>query len=821
MTNKNHIAIVYPAGTIRTEKEEREKRILEFKNLGFEVTNLFPKLPSTDNCTSSPVLERATQLSYALTMRKFSVLFADRGGVGTTELVPYLENLLPPVISDKILVGFSDISFLGNYLALRFPNLTYIHGQNFFAKNLFSGQKLDEKVLFDTLAGKKQSFTFPTKITYPEIYNQFTPVIKGKCIPINLSLAESLSSLSFLKLPENNILFLEDCNEYVYRIIRKIDSLINSNIMKNTKAIVLGSFNGCLDTNEQPVSREFLIKLFAKKTGLPVVDLPIFGHEEFRFPLVANSEIIIEAEPKPQIKITNYFEKTTCIATQFSPILFNQSKEKNKVHCTGIGGTGMAQVAGFFVEDGYKVTGSDNPIYPPMDKIIADLNIVPDVGFLAENIKKNSSDFIILANVVSRLSASLKQNDELEEILNQNIPVVSFPSALRKYFLHASRNIIISGTHGKTTTSSLVAYLLNQLDYNPSFLIGGSPVNFKAGFALNSRKLFVLEGDEYDSAFFDKGPKFLHYEPKISLINNIEFDHADIYENVQAIEDEFLKLAQLTQDRDGFVVVNLDDSRVAKIAQQVQENGGKIIGFAKNNSQTVDFPVWKLKGFQTTASGIEITGITPKNKTFTFKTKIFGEHNALNCIASFAILHANEILDGTEDKTEEYLFLNKAARSMEDFKGVKRRFELLAEKNNISVFDDFAHHPTAITTTIQAFRDYTRQAAKTGRLIICFDPRNATMRRNILQQDLIKSFAQCDILYLGKVPQDLRMNPEDILDGTAVARACGEKATYFDDNERLLQTLKNNVQHGDTVVFMSSGSFDSIPDKFADTIKNM
>ncbi len=836
MTEKKCVALVYPAGMKKISSEKKNERIQAFSQLGFEVTELLPQLPSQDNCTSAPVLERATQLCYALTMRKFSIIFAGRGGVGTTELVPYLENLLPPVISDKILVGFSDISFLGIYLAKRFPNLKFIHGQNFFAENLFTGSTLDQNALFDLLAQKEPQFSFPTRITYPEIYSQNEEkTIEGLCIPINLSLAESLAACSFIKFKENNILFLEDCNEYVYRIIRKIDALINSGLLLHTKAIVLGSFNNCLDGDEKPIERDFLIQLFASKTRIPIVDFPMFGHDEFRFPLLMNSKVIIVKEHTTSIIFTNLIKRCDSIATQFSPELFrkcerepehhiiehkkpNEEQTKTKVHLTGIGGTGMAQVAGFFKEAGYNITGSDNPIYPPMDKLIAGLNIVPEVGFNAENIKKNQPDFIVLANVVSRLSATLKKNDELEEILKQNIPVLSFPSALRKYFLHSSRNVIISGTHGKTTTSSLVTFLLDKLNFNPSFLIGGSPVNFKAGFALRSPKLFVLEGDEYDSAFFDKGPKFLHYEPKVSLINNIEFDHADIYKNIEAIEDEFLKLARLTHDRNGIVVANLDDARVLKIAKKTK---GKIIGFAKNFDEPTAYPIWRLKKFLTHTSGMEITGITPQGQIFTFKTKVFGEHNALNCLATFAVLHANQILDNIDSgMTNEYEFLSKAIPAFEDFRGVKRRFELLEEKNNISVFDDFAHHPTAIATTIQAFKEYIVSAGKSGKLIICFDPRNATMRRNILQHDLIQSFAHADKLYLGKVPQDLRMNPNDILDGNAVADACLGKGKYFDDNEKLLQSLKDNILPGDTVVFMSSGSFDGIPHKFADIIKN-
>jgi UDP-N-acetylmuramate: L-alanyl-gamma-D-glutamyl-meso-diaminopimelate ligase len=816
--HKNHIAIIYPSGSIKVTNVEKEKRILEFKNLGYDVTDLPPKHPSPEGCTSSPTLERATLLSYALTMRKFSIIMSERGGVGTTELVPFLENLLPPVIPKKILLGFSDISFLGVYLATRYPNLTYVHSCNFFSKNLFQSQKMDEENFFNILNKQRNTHVFPIQIIHNNSHYNNKNLIEGKCIPINLSLAESISSCQFIQITDDNILFLEECNEYIYRIIRKIDSLINSGFLNNTKAIVIGNFTNSLNNNDEPVDRKYILDLFAKKTKLPIIDLPIFGHTIEQFPLVMNSQIKVVNN---KIFIPNFIEEKSNIATTFSPTLFNfreQNKISARVHLTGIGGTGMAQVAGFFVEAGKKVTGSDNPIYPPMDKIIANLNITPDIGFLSENISKNNPDYIVLANVVSRLSANLKPNDELEEILSQNIPVLSFPSALRKHFLHSSLNVVISGTHGKTTTSSLIAYLFDTLEYKPSFLIGGSPVNFKAGFSLRSRNLFVLEGDEYDSAFFDKGPKFLHYEPKICLINNIEFDHADIYENVEAIESEFKKLAHLTRDRSGYVIANLDDNRVLNIAEESFQNGGKIIGFSKHSEKNRNYPTWCLKKFVTLSTGMEITIETPTKKVLTFQTKIFGEHNALNCVAAFAALHAHELL---EKQTSELNFLEKAMKAMKDFKGVKRRFELLEEKNNIAVFDDFAHHPTAIEKTIQAFKDYIKSTQKTGKLIICFDPRNATMRRNILQKELINSFAYADKLYLGKIPQDLRMKSEDVLNGPAVAEACGPKARYFDNNENLLTTLKNEVRSGDTVVFMSSGSFDGIPHKFASIIENM
>ena len=821
--SKRHIAIIHPSGKNRLGLKDKDDRINKIKERGFEVTEIQPNQSSFDGVTAAPVMERATLLSYALTMRKFHILFAARGGMGCTELIPFLENILPPVIPDKTLVGFSDISFLGVYLALRYPNFRYIHGQTAFSPNFFSGPMIDQRCLFELLENKETEYKFPAKV-YSNL-NKIKKNIEGICVPLNLSLAESLSTLGYLKFPKNTILFIEECNEHLYRIIRKLDALINSRLIENTSAIVLGSFTDCLDANEKILNRELLAKVIAKKTNLPVIDLPIFGHDEFRFPLVMKSKIkLFLNENVAKIIITNKIENSNSIATRFSPDLYckkiDHGHENLKIHMTGIGGTGMAQVSGLLQSAGYTVSGSDTPIYPPMDKVISDLGIKPDVGFLAENISKHTPDAIILANVVSRLNASLKKNEELEEILAQTIPMLSFPSALRKYFLSNSRNIIISGTHGKTTTSSLVTHLLTKLGENPSFLIGGRPANFDAGFALKSKDLFVLEGDEYDSAFFDKGPKFLHYEPKICLINNIEFDHADIYPNVEAIEEEFLRLAKLTKERNGIVIANFDDPRSYNVAMK---SGAHVIGFSSEKKLKGNNLCWQLKSFKTLANGIEVQCKQPNGKLIKFKTGIFGNHNALNATASLAILHASKILDdlkGNELKNlpkykENQSFLSKACKAMESFKGVKRRFELLREKNNISVFDDFAHHPTAIVTTLEAFRSYMKSVGKKGKLIACFDPRNATMRRRVLQDQLSKSFFHADEILLGKVPQDMRMGKEEVLDGQSVAKACGNHARYFDDNEKLLEALKQDVNPGDTIVFMSSGSFDGIPYRFA------
>jgi UDP-N-acetylmuramate: L-alanyl-gamma-D-glutamyl-meso-diaminopimelate ligase len=827
-TQKNHIAIIHPSGKINLDIKEKETRIDTLKKMGFDVTEIEPLQESFNKITAAPVIERTTLLSYALTMRKFYILFAARGGMGCTELVPFLENILPPIIPDKILVGFSDISFLGVYLALRYPNLKYVHAQNAFSTQLFTGPQIDQDSLFDTLFNKETKYFFSTSLF--SVFNKKEDFsIEGVCIPINLSLAESLSSLYYLNLPKKNILFIEECHESLYKIIRKLDSLINSNFIENTVAIVLGSFTDCLDAQKNLLHHSFIVSLFSQKTNLPIFSLPIFGHGEFNFPLVMKSKIKIHIKSSTaQICITNKIEKSPTLSTNFPTTLFSQksltSKKSLNIHLTGIGGTGMAQVAGLLKSAGHHMSGSDHVIYPPMDRVIAHLGIKPHLGFSKENILQNNPNAIIVANVISRIGAHCHKNPELEEILARHIPLFSFPSLLRKYFLSESKNMIISGTHGKTTTSSLMTHLLTQLGKNPSFLIGGQPANFKAGFALRSKNLFVLEGDEYDCAFFDKGPKFLHYEPKICLLNNIEFDHADIYPHVESIEEEFLRLARLTKERHGILIVNLNDKRCVRVAQKSK---ALAIGFCSSKSVKKDLmPFWQLKKYQTFPDGIEVECRQPNGKIFKFKTGIFGEHNALNTLAALAILQANQIIDDSQNEkihkipkyNENKTFLKKIKTAMASFRGVKRRFELLQEKNGIAVFDDFAHHPTAISTTLEAFRSYMKSLKKTGRLIVCFDPKNATMRRNILQNQLVKSFFHADLLFLGKVPKDLRISQSETLDGHRVAQACGKNARYFDDNEKLLEILKQEVSCGDTIVFMSSGSFDGIPYRFANDL---
>lgn len=830
------VAIVYASARVRQSEEEKQSRLTELKEAGFNIDHLEPQHTSENGYTAGTFIERAAILSLALTQRKYPILWAARGGFGATETIEALEHMLPPAISDKTFVGFSDASFLGLYLATRFPNFTYVHGNHAFDRQLFKGSEFDRAHLFSILRAE-----IPPPMTLPIQWcgAWASPATKltGPCIPLNLSLAESLATLRHFSLPAGNILFLEDLNEDAYRLLRKIDSLYLSGFLANTKAIVLGTFTPCLDAQGQPISETELAILIAKKTRLPVFTLPIFGHNEARFPLVCMSQVTLQSDLKlghtrHTIELTFARQSTGDVASRFPSDLFLQPIQKLgrpvNLHCTGIGGTGMAAVAGLFKSAGFSVTGSDNPIYPPMDKVIADLGIIPLVGFDGKHLDDVKPDAVILANVVSRQNAELKANPELERLLDLNIPIFSFPSALRKFFLARSLNIVVAGTHGKTTTTSIIAHAFHSVGLNPSFLIGGAPRNFESGFALRSPSLFILEGDEYDSAFFDKGPKFLHYEPQIALINNIEFDHADIYPNIEAIEEEFFRLARLTTERGGIVVANLSDARVLDVCRKAK---APVIGFA-DRQLDCEFPYWRLEAIRTESTGMHLTLTSPTGQPLAIETQIFGKHNALNVAASLAVFQAYRLLQegpitpGGDQKLTNFLKtphandLTSWSEAMKTFLGVKRRFELIKLINDIAIFDDFAHHPTAINTTLEAFKSYVSASQRSGRLIACFDPRNATMRRSILQNELTQSFSHADLVFLGKVPIDLRLSKEDTLDGHAVAKACGAKARYFDNNETLCEHLAQILRAGDTVVFMSSGAFDSLPKKLAHRLES-
>jgi UDP-N-acetylmuramate: L-alanyl-gamma-D-glutamyl-meso-diaminopimelate ligase len=810
-------ALVHPAGRTKITDEDKKKRLESLKALGIELTELMPEVAEFSSLTAGKPLERALLLSQALTQRKFSLIWASRGGYGTTELIRFLESALPPILPAKTFVGFSDNSFIGNYLALRHPNLTYVHANHALDPSLLDGDNNDSKILLDIINNRTPApVKFSVKPAGKKTIGQSK--LSGPCIPFNLSLAESFSALKHVQLPEGCVLFLEDINEELFRISRKFDSLLNSGFLDRCSAIVIGNFTDCPKNESENATEEEIAQIFARKVNVPVVVAPVFGHAKARLPLVAHSTAEISLNNgEAQLTVQFSAKNREGLATKFPADLFmpkagSAEFSKPNIHFTGVGGTGMAAVAGLFASAKFNISGSDNPIYPPMDEVIRHIGLKQIVGYNADTITQTNPDAVILANVITRRNAELKPNLEMESLLQSDIPVMSFPSALRKYFLHGASNIIVSGTHGKTSTTSLIAQMLEHLGLDPSLFVGGAPANFQHGYKLGSKRIFVLEGDEYDSALFDKGPKFLHYEPKIALINNIEFDHADIYPDIGAIEEEFYRLACLTRDRGGIVVANADDERVVKIVERAK---APVLWFGQKS------PHWIYKNSKTLVDGTIVTVRTPSGTEIDLRLKMFGHHNAMNATAAMAVIQALHItakhprsdqsaINSDSPAKEE---IQKWADASSSFLGVKRRFELIGQIRDIAIFDDFAHHPTAIATTLDAFKSYTRSSGRKGRLIACFDPRNATMRRSVLQKQLAGCFEAADVVFLGKVPVDLRLKENEALNGPQVVDLIGNKAKYFSDNDVLLSELIASAKSGDTVVFMSSGSFDGLPRK--------
>jgi UDP-N-acetylmuramate: L-alanyl-gamma-D-glutamyl-meso-diaminopimelate ligase len=769
--------------------------------------------------------------------------------------------MLPPVISPKTMIGYSDVSFIGNLLSLRYPNFRFVMGANAYEPELMthlSGKNLDNPSLSSDYALTLEiaKGRCPAPVTVKCKGNASSP-IRGNLFPINLSLAESMGCIKDIELPTNSVLFIEDINEDVYRILRMIDSIALAGFLSTIEAVVLGDFGNSLNASGEAADPEILANLIAKRTGLPVFLLPNFGHGARRFPLVAGSMVTIDHAAENDWLVTITFSKqnaepsrentpSPCYTAdkQGSLFLGKYHPKQTSIHFLGIGGTGMAAVAGLAKKSGFGITGSDGPIYPPMSGVIAALEVTPFVGYKATNIDEASPDVVVLANAISRIDASLRRNEEFEALLNRHLPVLSFPGFLRQAFLTRTLNIVVAGTHGKTTTTSCISQSLRHLGLDPSFVIGGAPKNFDNGFHLGQSPIFVLEGDEYDTALFDKGPKFLHYEPTITLLNNIEFDHADIYQDLTAIKDEFQRLAELTAGRGGTIVANMGDAQVTDV---LQTGSHLVIGFAsalldaeganKDTEKEVMIgqaaeacmPLWLLTAIETHKDGSQLTIQAPNGESLRFKTTMFGKHNALNALGTLAVLQAYHISQQQPPLLQPKQFfeaslqldsktLQRWCDAISSFSGVRRRFELVQHIGGVAIFDDFAHHPTAIAETLKAFRGYHAATQQTGSLRVCFDPRNATMRRNLLQTDLTNSLSLGDAVYVGKVAQDLRIPEGDRMNGHRIARdlnKMGHKARAFDESESLLEAIRTDAAPGDTIVFMSSGSFDQLPRKLA------
>ena len=459
-------------------------------------------------------------------------------------------------------------------------------------------------------------------------------------------------------------------------------------------------------------------------------------------------------------------------------------------HLSGIGGAAMAPLAGMLAESGHRVTGSDAGVYPPASTLLDSLGIRWTNGFDAANLD-SSPDVVVLGNALSR------GNPEVEAVLDRKIPYRSLPQTLEEYFLPGHDPLVVTGTHGKTTTTSMLSWILHHAGRRPNFLIGGVAENFGRSFGLGGGDEFVLEGDEYDSAFFDKAPKFLHYHPQEIIITSLEFDHADIYENLAAIELQFRRLVNLVP-RSGRIVA-WGESETVRAAVQKAFCPVQTYGFTPG----VD---WLAGDLEITDGETRFRVSHKGNEVARVGMALSGRHNVLNATAAIAIAHGRGVSG------------DAIADAMAAFRGVLRRLEVKGEVSGVLVVDDFAHHPTAIRATIDA----ARHRWPGRKLWAVFEPRSNTMRRRVFENDLAASLATADATVLGAVNRanllsdEERMSPARVLE---TIRGAGRKAEGFDSAGEIAEYLCAEARPGDLVLVMSNGSFDGLCSNLLDKLQ--
>jgi UDP-N-acetylmuramate: L-alanyl-gamma-D-glutamyl-meso-diaminopimelate ligase len=464
-----------------------------------------------------------------------------------------------------------------------------------------------------------------------------------------------------------------------------------------------------------------------------------------------------------------------------------ESKDIKNIYLIAICGTGMAALAGLLKGAGYRVSGSDANIYPPMSTLLENAKIPVLPGYRKENITKDI-DLVIVGNAVS------KANEEVQAVMDAGLNYTSFPAAIAQFFLDGRKSLVVTGTHGKTTTTSLLSWVLQASGKKPGFMVGGWLKNFDNNHQVPEGNYFVTEGDEYDSAFFDKGPKFLHYRPDASILTGIEFDHADIFENLDQIKDVFRKYVSLISPEGVILVKNAD------------ENIQDVLGEAVCKVETygyLDGADWLIGDYRF-ESGFSYFSLSYQGENKAdFQLAMIGRHNVENAAAVAALclqlgLTANEI--------------NFAFKT---FKGIKRRQEVVGVKNGITVLDDFAHHPTAIRLTLEA----VKEAYPGRRLWAVFEPRSATSRRKIFEQDFPDSFLAADRVIISGLFAPEKISEEDRLDPNQVVtrlRQKGSDAYFIKEVDDIVAFMTKNAESGDVFLVMSSGGFGGIHQKILD-----
>ncbi len=465
-------------------------------------------------------------------------------------------------------------------------------------------------------------------------------------------------------------------------------------------------------------------------------------------------------------------------------------------HLIGICGTAMASLAGMLQSRGHKVTGSDQNVYPPMSTQLEALGIEISNGYKAENANVGA-DCVIVGNAISR------GNAELEEVLNRKLFYRSQAEIVKEEFIRGKRSLVVAGTHGKTTTTSIATWVAEVGGLDPSFLVGGIVQNFGASFRVAKSDYFIIEGDEYDTAYFDKKPKFMHYLPETAIVNNIEYDHADIYDNLEDIKFEFSRLMNLVPSN-GRLIVGID----SPIARDVlSEMDGKL-NTTVETFGTSDDAKWQARYIDFSTDVTRFTVFKDGNSWGEFETHLIGEFNVRNCLA---VIIAADAWGISREKIQE---------AFSSFKSVKRRVEVRGVEKGVTVIDDFAHHPTAVEETLKALKmKYTGK-----RLIAVFEPRSWSSRLAIFQALYTKAFAYADYVIIAGVYNTAKASElGKVLDVAELVHDIelqGKPAMSFPDADSIVEHLAPELKAGDVVAIMSNGGFGGIHDKILNVLKN-
>ncbi len=455
-----------------------------------------------------------------------------------------------------------------------------------------------------------------------------------------------------------------------------------------------------------------------------------------------------------------------------------------KVHLSGVCGTAMASLAGLLRELGHEVTGSDQEFYPPMSTQLDALGIPIRSPYAEANVPEDA-DLVVIGNALSR------GNPEVEAVLDRRQRYTSLPALLAEELLRPRRSLVIAGTHGKTTTASLLAFLLDRAGLDPSFLIGGVPVDFDRSYRLGRGEHFVIEGDEYDCAFFDKRPKFVHYLPEVAVIGNVEFDHADIYADLAAVKTAFLRLLNVIPRR-GLLLAGTESPALADLLPRAH---CRVETFGLQDGAD-----WRATDVRPAAGGARFRLQHQGRDLGEFSVPLAGEHNVRNTVAAIAVAAAAGV--GPET----------AHGALETFGGIRRRLEVRGREAGVTVYDDFAHHPTAVEATLRALREQDAG----GRLVAVFEPRSYTSRTRRFQEAYADALATADRVVVAAAHL-----PETVAEGARISetelvarvREQGVEADFVPSVDRIVGVLAACLEAGDRVVILSNGGFGGIHDR--------